>query len=190
LNSGSRRTLFVALFCILLAVLPGALFAETTEILATGPDAKKGIPYLSPNVVPYFAVTYRTAHQESTASRAAAAPAEAAGNSAAASRSGGAAPAAPQSENDIRVLYTETEVAIYSSWKPAPCGSLGMLEVEQEPRVLFFQDRAGRSLFFVFPSSYPSPCAFVTTFINRFNYFLGVTQNSALSSFPAVLQIP
>lgn len=151
-----------------LTLLAPALFAaETTEILATGPDLKKGIPYLSANVLAYFLVTY----QPPTA----------------------AAPGSP-SRAAIRVLYSGTTVVPASSWKPSPCATSHLLVVDEQPSVLFFSDgeesEHGWSLFFVFPAGYEKPCSFAATFVTRFRYFLGITRNSALSSFPAVLNVP
>lgn len=167
----SRLGVLLFLFC-LAAVLPESAAAETTEILTTGPDIARGIPYLSSNALPYYAVTYRTATQESTSG---AAPGGAGG--------GGSGTA-------LRVLYTATSVVPPPSWKRASCGEPGVLTVAANPDVLFYPDPGGFSLFFVFPSRYPHSCSFASAFLRRFSYFLGITQSSPLSSFPAVLQVP
>lgn len=146
--------------------------AESTEVLNTGPDIGRGIPYLSANVIRYYQVTYRAAGQENSAGSTQGARFE---------EESGAA---------LRVLYTDTSVVPSPEWKAASCGGSGMLTVAANPAVLFYRDPGGWSLFFVYPADYHQTCAFATVFLRRFSYFLGITQNSALSSFPAVLQIP
>lgn len=162
----SRPVILAAL--LLASCASASLFGETTEILATGPDRGTGIPYLQPNVISFYAVTYRTASQE------------------------GGLPHPSQGGADagVRVLFTKTAVVPYSAWKPAPCGSLRALRIRESPPVLYYRSAQGWSLFFAFSASNTAPCSFVSAFVERFDYFLGVTQNSAISSFPAVLRVP
>lgn len=163
----NRRFRFA--MCTLIVIASSApVFGETTEILATGPDQRVGIPYLSANVIPYFQVSYQTAAQSAE------------------SDSGSAFSAA----SGIRILYTERTIVPYSEWKPAACGGLSALTVQDDPLVYFLSGNAGWSLFIVFPPKYPGPCSFASAFFTRFLYFLGITHDAAVSSFPAVLQIP
>lgn len=163
--------LLLLLFC-LAAVFPEGAMAETSEVLTTGPDVGRGIPYLFANALPYYEVTYRTATQENSSGR----------RQGAVAGSGAAAA--------LRVLYTPTAVVPPPSWKRASCSEPAMLSVAENPAVLFYRDPQGFSFFFVYPSHYSQSCAFASAFLRRFTYFLGITKNSALSSFPAVLQLP
>lgn len=161
----SRRPA-VAFFILFLIASVDLVFAETTEVLATGPDRQAGIPYLSANVITYLHVSYRPAGRE-----------------------GEAANQAPLGAG-IQVLYTESSVVPYSSWKSASCREKTFLTVQGSPPVYFYEAPAGWSVFVVFPPGYRNPCSFVSAFVKRFEYFLGITRNSALSSFPAVLKVP
>ena len=159
---------------LLLAASAGELHAETTMVLATGPDQRTGIPYLSANVIPYLSTTYLDSSKT-------AGPTLGAG----ASSQGGGPPA-----GGIQVLYTGRKIVPDGGWPRAGCGAYSLLTVREKPLVYFFESGSGWSLFLAFPAGYDTPCAFVSIFINRFEYFLGITQNTALSSFPAVLNLP
>ncbi len=142
-------------------------------VLATGPDQRTGIAYLSANVIPYLATTYL----EST--KAGGPDLGSTGSSQAPGASGGG----------IHVYYTGRKIVPDGGWKRTACAAYSLLTVQENPLVYFFESSGGWSLFLAFPAGYANPCSFVSTFINRFEYFLGVTQNTALSSFPAVLNL-
>jgi hypothetical protein len=160
--------LFLVSTLLLVCALPKPLFAQTTEVLATGPDQRTGIPFLSANVIPYLHVSYQTAHTPN-------APVDVSGTA---------------SGIGVQILYTARQIVPYPGWKPAPCGTLGALTVQENPLVYYLSDQSGWSLFMVFPKNYQGTCAFASAFLARFQYFLGITRNSAFSSFPALLQIP
>lgn len=159
---------------ILLAASAGALHAETTMVLATGPNQRSGIAYLSANVIPYLATTYLDSTKTNGPTLGQGGPSRTVGTS------GG----------EVQVLYTERKIVPDGGWSRTACGANSLLTVQDKPLVYFFESGSGWSLFLAFPAGYTNPCAFVSTFINRFEYFLGITQDTALSSFPAVLNFP
>lgn len=163
-----NRRLFLVSTLLFICAVSRPLFAQTTEVLATGPDQRTGIPFLSANVIPYLHVSYQAAPKPGT-------PVDVSGTA---------------SGIGVQILYTKRPIVPYPDWKSAPCSTLGALMVQENPLVYYLSDRSGWSLFMVFPKNYQGPCAFASAFLARFQYFLGITRNSAFSSFPALLQIP
>ncbi|HUZ18577.1 MAG TPA: hypothetical protein VMV68_09320 [Spirochaetia bacterium] len=93
------------------------------------------------------------------------------------------------SKEPLDVIFTATSVPRPDAWTPAPCSAYRVFTVSASPSVFFYDHNGQWSLFFSFPSGFSDPCLFADTFIDRFIYFLGITQNSPLSSFPAVLNL-
>ena len=68
-------------------------------------------------------------------------------------------------------------------------GGYRLRSLSAKPLVLIYTHQRGWSLQFVFPEGFSAPCSFTGAFVSRFLYFLGITRDDALSSFPAVLHL-
>jgi len=145
-----------------------------TAVLLKGPTPVRGIPYLDVNVLPCQTAVY--GH-------------------------GGVS---------VGVVYTEAEVVTPDSWRWESCGTVRYLRVPEvnrpAPAYLFgggFLDDAAPpergaviyyregewAVFLEFPPDYPDPCAFLTVFLKRLRYFLGVTERGLKAPLPAHLEL-
>ncbi|MBN1837284.1 MAG: hypothetical protein JW820_15625, partial [Spirochaetales bacterium] len=86
-----------------------------------------------------------------------------------------------------------------SDWAASRCGGLRVLVVAgQEDYTLCYPDERGFTLFFEFPGREPAPaggppaeaCAFLETFVWRFQILLGLIGAGREPPFPAILQVP
>mgnify|MGYP000867928791 CR=1 FL=1 len=89
-------------------------------------------------------------------------------------------------------LYAVREFVPSSSWAAYSCGRrLSLLRIESgEGLLLFCQISGGFSFFFLFPSGFADPCAFIEPFLSRFTYFAGASRSDFDQvSFPAIFEI-
>ncbi|HUX21121.1 MAG TPA: hypothetical protein VMW69_07755, partial [Spirochaetia bacterium] len=113
------RRFHLASTLLLLCAASTNLFAQTTEILATGPDQRRGIPFLSANVIPYLHVSYQAAAKPGTSIDV----------------------SSTASNVGIQVLYTERRIVPYPDWKTVPCGAVGALLAQESPLVYYLSGR-------------------------------------------------
>lgn len=92
----------------------------------------------------------------------------------------------------VRVLFTRSDVSPYPEWTDYRCSSLLMkrIPVDGESLLIFVAVDPDWRLFVEFPNDSDSVCAFVSTFLTRFRYFLGVDRSgSGVPPFPAILTL-
>ncbi|MEW5816780.1 MAG: hypothetical protein AB1798_15470 [Spirochaetota bacterium] len=89
----------------------------------------------------------------------------------------------------ISLYYTREEIVPSKEWQAFTCGRKTHLRIPGERRVALFYDSGNNwYVFFSFPPGIENPCLFSDLFIDRLNYFLGISGSSAVVPFPAVLQ--
>ena len=138
------------------------LSAQQVSFLSSGPTRGAGIQWLPANVLPYYEGTYDYLGMK------------------------------------VAVFFTPTDIPSAAAWPQASCATAGVRTVPEsgpaEPggaalSVYYYSQGSDLSLFLAFPDAgRATACAFVDRFVERFNYFLGVTHNDAPSSFPAILR--
>ncbi len=150
-----------ALLCIAAGAHAETPAAGSVAVLEQAPESRAGIGGLGPNVLPCLVATYSFA------------------------------------DVTVQVIYTDVAIPPFGSWPVAPCAVARVRSVPVSsagagsgslPLTLSYGDPRGWHLFFGFPNGFQGACLFVSRFVPRFQYFLGVTDGDPLSSFPAVLQ--
>ena len=173
----SPHKALLLLLALGLGFLPAA-GAQDTAILRAGPDPARGIPYLPPNALAGFRGAYLIGPKDfQLVSRA-------------------APQASPRQPQAAEVFYTREPLVLPQEWGPIRCANLSLLVVSgHEQYTLCYRDGQGYTLFFQFPGppEQPEPagaCAFVESFVRRFQILLGFVDAAREPPFPAILQLP
>lgn len=135
---------------------PAADQPEDKAILLSGPERKRGIDILPPNVIEYFHGVYSFQGEK------------------------------------VRVQFTREEVVPLSGWQQDRCGDYPLFRLPQaaDGSVFFYQspDKTW-SVFIKIPVQTEDHCVFITRFLDRLIYFLGVSRGDDPAQFPAVLEL-
>ena len=87
-------------------------------------------------------------------------------------------------------VFSASDLVPLTGWKSFSCGQTALLEVPSvSGRVFFFQAEENLFVFFRFPISEESPCVFISRFIIKYRYFLGLSRMGGYTTFPAVLEL-
>ena len=97
--------------------------------------------------------------------------------------------ATARSKEPVKVFYAATPIPPSAKWSTLQCSGYSFRFVSTDPPVLLFSNADQWSTLLVFPKGFSGPCRFAGLFLTRFFYFLGITHDTPLSSFPAVLQL-
>jgi hypothetical protein len=149
-------------------MLPAQADDGPAAVLVSGPVARRGLPFLPPNIIEYQRAIYET------------------------------------DSGQVEVFYSEDAVFRPEGWSDTSCGGRELALVSAAaPRVLYHTWDGGRHAFFRFSAdaasqqipptataAKPDECQFITTFLERFAFFLRTTSPAALAPFPAVLPSP
>lgn len=91
----------------------------------------------------------------------------------------------------VSVYYTETRIVRKPEWNPLPCTVSDGLVVRNEPDTLliFPAEYADWTVFISFPAAREDMCEFADRFLDRFQYFRGITRDRSIPPFPAVIPL-
>jgi hypothetical protein len=92
----------------------------------------------------------------------------------------------------VRVQLTREEVVPLSGWEQARCGDYPLFRLPRaaDGNTLFYQNPGGAwSVFITIPDEIEDTCLFMSRFIERLIYFMGVSRGGDPAPFPAVLEL-
>jgi len=92
----------------------------------------------------------------------------------------------------VRVQFTREEVVPLSGWEQDRCGDYPLFRLPQaaDGNVFFYQNPDGAwSVFFKIPDTIEDHCLFISRFIERLIYFMGVSRGGDPAPFPAVIEL-
>ena len=90
----------------------------------------------------------------------------------------------------VRVYFTREEVVLSDEWKDGACGTGGMFStVRNGVPVTAYMVPGGWTAFLSFPDENAEICRFMEIYIRRQTYFINLSRDKSVFSFPAVLEI-
>ncbi len=93
---------------------------------------------------------------------------------------------------NVRVQFTREEIVPLTGWEQERCGDypLFLLPEAADGRVFFYQGpETTWSVFIKIPAHIEDHCVFISRFLDRLIYFIGVSRGDEPAPFPAVLQL-
>jgi hypothetical protein len=162
---GARNSL-IPVFILILTVLafPNALFSQEDEedtdviLLLKGPNKRRGIDVLPPNVIPYFYGEYQFRN------------------------------------HTVIVNYTTEAIVPSGTWGQTQCAPYAVKQYSHPVKpnlwdVYFYQREDRWFVFMILPVEIEDPCLFISSFIKKLTYFIGITREEQTVPLPAVIEL-
>lgn len=91
----------------------------------------------------------------------------------------------------VRVYFTREPTTEFAAWEPVGCGGETLHRMAEDDSNGYYYRRSDAwTVLLFFSDDVDSPCPFFTQFLNRFLYFLGVSESKTVVPLPAVLRSP
>lgn len=93
-------------------------------------------------------------------------------------------------KDKVIVYYTTEEIFFSEKWTSSDCSLFLTMQRDYKSnrRVVSYTDRRGWTAFFSFQIDSDYICSFIAVYRSRQNYFLNISRDKTVFSFPAILE--